>query len=301
MPRIPREVLNCTFNLYPNRQAAEAGEPFGGTGFFVGRKTGRRDLSHFTYAVTNWHVACRDGLSVMRVNDSFGSVRILELDPSEWEFLPRWADIAIAGPTALSPLQDLPLTILSEDMFLTATELHRLEIGPGEDVFMVGRFVDHDGQKENRPTVRFGNISAMLEEVEQPTGSTEKQSIILDMHSRDGYSGSPVFVYRTIGSDLTQTALFVAPDAHFVKLLGVHWGQFPEEWNIRQRRRTSRGEAAIVREDDIVIGMSGMTLAIPAWDIKLVLENSETLVRERQRLLEEMTNEIASGISPVAE
>src|SRR5271170_5484166 len=95
-----------------------------------------------------------------------------------------------------------------------------LEIGPGEDVFMVGRFIDHDGKDANIPSVRFGNISTLPQPIEQPSGSTNNKSFILDLHSRTGYSGSPVFVYRTPGSDLTTHHIMAGPAGHFVLFLG---------------------------------------------------------------------------------
>jgi hypothetical protein len=36
MPRIPAEVINSVFYLYHSREEAEAGKPFGGTGFLSG-------------------------------------------------------------------------------------------------------------------------------------------------------------------------------------------------------------------------------------------------------------------------
>jgi hypothetical protein len=54
------------------------------------------------------------------------------------------------------------------------------------------------------------------------------------MHSRTGYSGSPVFVYRTSNTNLD--AIFKdrveagSPGDIFIYLLGIHCGQFPEDY-----------------------------------------------------------------------
>src|ERR1700722_20561448 len=67
MPRIPPEITYSTFNLFPTVDDAKAGRKFGGTGFFVGYPTGLPDAPTLVYAVTNWHVAVRNGASVMRI------------------------------------------------------------------------------------------------------------------------------------------------------------------------------------------------------------------------------------------
>ena len=176
---------------------AEAGEPFGGTGFFVGYPIQDSEF-HFVYAVTNWHVAVKDGMSVIRVNTTDGGTDIFDLDASEWEYQPHGHDIAVASIVGLVEGKHRVDTI-STRMFVDPPTIAALGIGAGEDVFMAGRFVDHDGAASNSPAVRFGHISTMLQEIEQPTGAV-LPSFILDMHSRTGYSGSPVFVYRTLGS-----------------------------------------------------------------------------------------------------
>src|ERR1700730_13024370 len=107
------------------------------------------------------------------------------------------------------------------------------------------------------------------------------------MHSRNGFSGSPVFVYRTFGSDLSEPFGHAFDDfrldfanprflpksgrlkarTHF-NFLGIHWRQFPEEWELKKGR--SKKEArrkALITEGEYVKGMSGMTCVIPAWQI----------------------------------
>jgi hypothetical protein len=149
----------------------------------------------------------------------------------------------------------------------------------------------------------------MPQPVKQPTGAT-LESFILDVHSRTGYSGSPAFVYRTFGSDLTTDQLVtieepilgsmqVSPDDHFIKLLGIHWGQFPERWEIKSRRKTV---AASLKGQNrrYVEGMSGMTLAIPAWAIREFLEMPK-FKKPRDKKLEEVREWAASNRTPVAE
>jgi hypothetical protein len=106
----------------------------------------------------------------------------------------------------------------------------------------------------NVPSARFGNISMLPNPralIRQET-EYEGQSYVIDMRSRSGFSGSPVYVYRTFGSNLTNVAGHEFDEvelntdmirefggrmsfrgrlrAHnLFQLLGIHWGQFPEE------------------------------------------------------------------------
>jgi hypothetical protein len=305
MPRLTPGITNCCFYLYKTVADAKAGAPFGGTGFLVSVPYKASPTYLHTIGVTNWHVAVRDGYSIARVNTLDGNTDIIELDPSEWIFKPSWHDIAIA----CLPLSDKKHDVRTVDatLFITKGEFDKLEIGPGEDVFMVGRFVDHDGHATNMPAVRFGNISAMpTAGIVQPTMS-KLESYVLDMHSRTGYSGSPVFVYRTFGSHFWQNGKLLAPEPHqFVRLLGIHWGQFPEKWKISPRGRVKAESAKAKRErrfigEAEIDGLSGMTCAVPCWALTELLENPEMqkmmgVVEDRNR------DEIAEAeLSPNAE
>jgi hypothetical protein len=144
MPRIPPQLLYSTFYLYSSIEDAKDGSRFGGTGFFVGYPTGEPSAPNLLYAVTNWHVAVRDGFSVIRINKIGGGVDVLDFDPSEWEFPPTGHDLAVLSHQKLGLKESVHgIVSLSLGLFLTKVDIARLGIGPGEDVFMLGRFVDH--------------------------------------------------------------------------------------------------------------------------------------------------------------
>jgi hypothetical protein len=167
MPLIPPQVLNCCFYLYKTKGDARSGRPFGGTGFLLAVPSQVDERVFHTFGVTNWHVAVRDGCSVIRVNKVGGGVDILDRDPSEWIFRSKWHDLAIIG----MPDTDEAMTAIHRQMLLSREETAALEIWSGADVFMVGRFVDHDGRSTNHPSVRFGHISVMpVSGITQPTG-----------------------------------------------------------------------------------------------------------------------------------
>lgn len=252
-------LLDIVFFLYPNEDSARAGEHAGGTGFFVAIPSESAPAEyHHMYAVTNWHVAVHGGNSVIRVNRREGATEIMPFEPHEWEFIPGDHDIAVL-PVRLDQTALKIEAIEAESFFLTEQLIASLEINAAEDVFTLGRFVDHDGIEANKPSMRFGNISMMEAVVKQPNGFIGP-SIVVDMHSRTGFSGSPVFVYRTGGSIFSTGTLGVG---HVLKLLGILWGQFPEAWDIHDKPAPMSQNVAIL-DGKQVSGWSGMSLVSPA-------------------------------------
>jgi hypothetical protein len=181
---------------------------------------------------------------------------------------------------------------------------------------MLGLFTDHSGIEKNLPAARFGNISMLPDKsakIEQPNIG-EAEAYIVDMHSRSGYSGSPVFVYRTFGADLSFN-----PDRHFrirvderlrdgieldvdvdtvFEFLGMHYAQFPEDWEIGKRKKTEARRKRLISDDECVTGFSGMTCVIPAWQLAELFEIEE--LAEMRKAREEDAKEKARG-KPVPE
>ena len=210
MPKNPPSILNAIFYLFETAEDAKDGKNPVGTGFIVGWNKGRSlgGPDHF-YAVTNWHVAVDESdadsprYPVIRLNNKSGTTEIIDLRAKDWRFIPT-------APTSRSCLSKSIPKILSwsyvpTDMFVQPEDIRGQEIAVGDDVFMIGLFVDHHGDAVNAPSSRFGNISVLptsLSMIRQPTG-LEAAAYVVDMHSRSGFSGSPVFMYRTPGQDLT--------------------------------------------------------------------------------------------------
>jgi hypothetical protein len=296
MPRIPESVVKSVFYLYASKEDALAGRNPGGTGFIVDTggpamddKTGVLRLPHL-YGVTNWHVACSAGYSVIRLNTVDGGIDVLDFGPDQWDFLPGKYDVAVIPlDNALDKIHSV--YSISARMFVSR---ERSPYYIGDDTFMLGLFLDHAGVTTNVPSARFGNISMLPNPnatIKQSTGY-KGVSYVVDMHSRTGFSGSPVFAYRTFGSDLNDLhghrfdhlkidswasdlrrggTLQVSTLFHF---LGIHWGQFPEEWEISTKKIRTKKEVqkrGLLPNDASIEGMSGMTCVIPAWEISEVL------------------------------
>jgi hypothetical protein len=201
MPYIPQNVINGVFYLYRDDAHARAGRNPGGTGFIVRFDGTFMDLEipgHHFYGVTNWHVACKSGFSTIRLNKKDGGTDIVELGPEDWHFLPGKYDVAVV-PLSLDDEFHQVSSISTRQFLDTPKQAYLDHVGVGDDVFMLGLFIDHYGVSENVPSARFGNISMMPNskaKIKQATGYMG-ESFVLDMHSRTGFSGSPVYVYRT--------------------------------------------------------------------------------------------------------
>jgi hypothetical protein len=175
VPRISDDILDCVIYLYPSVGDAEAGEKAGGTGFLVGVPSEVHEGVTYQYAVTNSHVIREGDSPVIRLNTQAGATDVLELSQDEWIHHQDGDDLAIC-PLEFS-LDTHKSSLLTQDWFLTKEEMEAYDIGPGDDVFMVGRFIQHEGRQRNTPVVRFGNISMMpWEPVRNMRGLSKKAS-----------------------------------------------------------------------------------------------------------------------------
>jgi hypothetical protein len=274
MPRVPQKILDSVCYLYEDEEQAKAGREFGGTAFLVSVPSERHQGANYAYVVSNWHVACQ-GCPVVRINTKDGGADIILLEPDHWEFDPRY-DIAVAP---LPVREDLHrFATVPSAMFVSREQMAAARMGAGEDVFMVGRFVDHDGGPVNLPALRFGNISVMPTPIEQPNGR-KADCFCIDLHARTGYSGSPVFVYRTPGFDLEENLeaairekRCLAAGCNMFMLLGIHFGHFKEYWQIIDNKPNPlEPGSSLLTEGKYIKGLSGMSCALPAWNIMEIL------------------------------
>jgi hypothetical protein len=270
MPALAPEILYAVFFLYRDAEDARAGKNAGGTGFLLATPTEDKRGHH--YGITNWHVAVKHGYSCIRINTTAGAPEILAFGPEEWFFEPGKDDVAVIPLDLRRP--GLLVYFIGSQVAVTEASAQEARIGPGDDVFMIGKFVDIESRETSTPALRFGNISTPPIPTIQPTGF-DGASYCIDMHSRTGYSGSPVFIYRTPGSSLEWFVTGRPPDlgSSLCALLGIHWGQFPEELAIKRRKTRDRKSESLSERayDEYIEGMSGMTCVIPAWRITALL------------------------------
>lgn len=310
MPRVSPELIASVFYLYRSGADARARTHPAGTGFIVSMRDPLWEGPlTFCYGVTNWHVACR-GASVIGLSCADGTVEVLEFGPEEWHFLPSGPDVAVV-PLNLDPHAREVQTI-QHGMFTDRRRLARMAVG--DDIFMLGLFVDEHDRTTNVPKARFGHVSMLADKrapIRQPTGY-EAESFVIDAHSRSGFSGSPVFLYTNplvhlnnsfptirgtvdasrIASDIqdnfgrlrnvdVEIRLSGRPS---VQLLGMHWGQFAERWDLEKRDVQDIEKESYVTTGTFVNGFSGMTCVLPSWQIMDVINMPELKeMRERKR------------------
>jgi hypothetical protein len=216
----------------------------------------------------------REGAApVIRFNTKGGGKDIMELGQDDWVHHQDGDDLA-ACPLSVGILDHYQYITIPTKLFVTKSFIERQNIGPGDDVFMLGRFVNQEGRQRNTPVVRFGNISMMpWEEIMHPRAYTV-ESFLVETRSLGGFSGSPVFVYITPTSP--------RPAAHPAQetgswLLGVDWGHLPIYEKIKEKNREED-----VPEGWVVESNSGQMAVAPAWKLMELLEQ-EDLVMQRQQ------------------
>ena len=268
MPRIPPADLNCSFYLYPSKEAAEAGDGLGGSGFWVGMVSEHIPEFWWLYAVSNQHVVHRHGASVIRANKKGGGIQIIDADPTEWTEHPDGHDIAIFPVS--KHFTGMDVAIVRPGMFVTKHDVNIELVGVGDEVYMIGRFISHEGKTRNTPSARFGNISMLPGEPIYVDDMTPPQeSFAVELRSMCGYSGSPVFVTGEVNRRYSKSV--GKPDA----LLGVHWGHIldPLEVETHIIKRVAQSALAPDEEEvDRVFANTGMNGVVPAWRLMELLD-----------------------------
>src|ERR1035437_2324291 len=193
MPRINDTILDCVVYLYRSRDAAASGVAAGGSGFLLKIDTTRVPHSHFNVVVTNRHVGEKG--HVVRLNTKEGKTEIVEVSKDRVFMSDKDDSAVILMPTIPEAYQ---INSIPRGCLVTEEFIQQHGIGIGDEVLMLGRFINRQGTQRNAPTARFGHISQMMgdpikcdvdgNEVEQD------DAILAEIKSIGGYSGSPVFV-----------------------------------------------------------------------------------------------------------
>jgi hypothetical protein len=227
-------MLNSVAFLFRSEQEARERKRLGGTAFLIGRHIKGSDEVlgqpyYMPYLVSNRHVVFDSSACVASVNRRDGGPPdIWDIDQNSWIAHPT-EDLAATPAISLYDRTKHRISFTEESKMLTPDLMAHLDVGVGEEVFMIGRFVNLQGETINLPAARFGSISVGVTDIatRDADGSIRSQeSFAVEMRSRTGFSGSPVIVYRTLTTVLTDV-----PDhaKDFWYLLGVNWGYIPGE------------------------------------------------------------------------
>jgi len=300
MPKLHPGLFDCVFFLYGRDPKTNELIGPAGTGCIVGRASEELSGEFHYYGLTNRHVACAGpAASVIALNGTDGITLYahkLEHEPHEWHFVPNADDLAAIDLTDELYFLDATACI-TESMFVTQGVLAEAEIGPGDDTFMCGLFVSHHHKDKVVPAFRFGNISMLPSDdapIELEIG-TSRPCYLVDGRSRAGFSGSPVFVYRVPGADLStidagwpsskQKALAAYGSRDmFWALLGILCAQFRDTVKVRKATKpTSERLGDPIKEGDDLEIEGAMTVVIPAWRISELLDLEVFEVARRKR------------------
>lgn len=290
VPRIDDVFLDCVVYLYPSHADAENGAAIGGTGFVIGIPAKSIPNSHFLFVVTNRHVIDA-GSCIVRLNLKSGGTDILDVF-GNWEPHHAGDDLAFCP---IGPGDEHKFGFVSSDTFLTKDYITQFEIGPGDDVFVVGRFISHEGRQRNLPSVRFGNIAQMPWEPIKRDDEFMQESFLVEARSIGGYSGSPVFVHIPPFA-LRPRRGHIGSRSYGPFLLGVDWAHLNDWKPVCNRSGTPVGKPDW---RDMQVGSNtGMMCVVPAWKITEFFARPEMVARiaaEEERKLERRGAPVATS------
>ena len=332
MPRLAPWMPKMVFFAFGiNPKTAET-KPIG-SGVFVAIPSDLFvDVTH-VYAVTCHHVAI--DTHAIRVNSAEeGKSRPIDIEPSDWEKSDSGDDLAAADVTDLLSLQEDSVSALVPEMLGTKRFIEGVELGIGEDGFMLGLFADLPGKTHNLVAAKFGNISLLADDKEpiRQGNGVRRPSHLFDMRSRPGFSGSPVFVYRTPEGDIRDIAFGIHEDPPpisgllsrwhedmyaseqyykrqqklhnnaFIKLLGVHSAQFHDPVKIIEVEKLVSAEGAdvAIKEGDKLKIHNSVAVTVPAWEIWPLI-NKPVFKEKRRRREEAAEKDRASRNDPEPE
>lgn len=273
MPRIGEDFLDSVLYLYRSRHEAKEGINIGGSGFLVSVAAQHAPGLSFVYAVTNRHVI--EKADVIRFNTKEGLTHAAKFARNTW-IESKTDDLAIR-PINATELPDSPGTFVHKTVnasqILSRDRAEKIKLGIGDDFFMVGRFINHEGKQQNAPLVRYGSISQMpAEPISYSLGGQRHDQICImaDVRSIGGFSGSPVFLNELI---FTRPDGGEVPDRHW--LIGIDCSHIPMWSPVCGIDEEPIGQTQV----NVNSGMAGI---IPAW-ILLEMLMSDDLITKRAR------------------
>ncbi len=137
MARIKDQFLNSVLYLYASEKDPSMVAKRGGTGFLYGISELNAPNSYQVFVVTCRHLINR-GYLYLRINSIDGGHKIIETAITEW-FCDPTEDLAIYPLPFDSDLK-VGFIIGGKDTIVQDL-ISRMNIGPGDDVYIVGRFI----------------------------------------------------------------------------------------------------------------------------------------------------------------
>ena len=245
------------------------------------------------YVVTNAHVIDA-GCHWARLN-CHGGTYVVHIPHDQWETASP-DDFAIAVLRLPPPVTPFELSL--DSLALTRQEAKALNVGPGDEAYMVGRLIAHGGRVTNNPIARFGSIALMPNpyELVHDGRDNDVEAYLIEMRSHAGFSGSAVFLlipqqsFRGVIGDaslednVTKFRLLGIDAGHKVDILPV------DEWDGSQWRK---------RDDSRVRHFSDVAIVVPIWKVVDLLSRedlAEQCTQLGRELEERRRHETAEGM-----
>ncbi len=280
MSRVHNQYLDSVCFLYPSKTDAEKGTTYGGSGFFIAAPFSTNSRNHY-YIVTNKHVIQHGNLTV-RLETTNNDFAYWESEKRDW-LLSDTDDLAIAHWVPGPNIKYRPIQRGGDyTEFLEKDWISPDGFGSGDDVFMIGRFVTHEGEQISIPTVRYGvlSISSTVSILNDATNQNQ-ESLIVEARSIKGYSGSPVFITRIPVSHDDEKERHDALRHLFGPfLLGINWGYnvLPIEAKILNKKTKKPTGKELLQ----LYTNTGMMNIVPAWKLVDLLESKQATDQQQQ-------------------
>ena len=199
----------------------------------------------------------------------------------KWVFHPRESNVDVAALGWAPSQEKFDYLNLPVKYALTEDIIKQENIGAGDDVFLVGLFVNHFGSERNLPIIRVGNIASMPEE-KVHTGYGDIDAYLVEARSIGGLSGSPVFAYigdiRKTGGG-TQLGRPGRPLSYWLGLMHGHFNL------------STVGVDKLAEDSLTNVGVNtGIAVVVPTWKI-LEVVNQEVFKKARERALEKVAKD----------
>jgi hypothetical protein len=184
-------------------------------------------------------------------------------------------------------------TLTPDSLALPGTDFDQYSFGIGDDLYVVGLFVDDPGEGRNRPILRSGMLAAEAD-------PSDPHSVHLaELRSTGGLSGSPVWAMfgNARNPDGTPNDQFRA------FLIGIISGHnMIEAYNLEEPVRSQWTERVRECPDRLAPGLRqyfqelnrGIATVTPIWHALPILKSEEAVAHRRKRA-KEWRREIQTG------
>ncbi len=284
MARLDNTFIDSVVYLYPSEQAANNHEAIGGTGFLLSVPLENNPEKSIIYVVTNIHIVANMPEIVIRINTNDGKTDLITTKQDQWEKHPYGDDVAIKQIKINGKYHKY--SAIPQEALITKEFIEKFDVGGGDDVYMVGRFVNREGRNKNLPSVRKGIIASIdTESIRNNELQIDQESFLVEAHSISGYSGSPVVLVIEPFHERPNPIIFENQEDVFAwhgRLLGVDWAHIIT----KERLRDSLGISTL--DQSYVQTNTAMMCVVPAWKIQDILDLNEQ-VELRKELDEKVT------------